>query len=223
MNAWWKAEGSAAPRTIRILDLACGSGEVTEALDNWLRTAYYNGMEISEQTSQPIHRRKLWQQSPPGIRKSEFTMEICASDPFTSPAYEARVKRKCATLSFQDIANGSIPDCFSTLGDDIIRETSEAIEHGEQTEQRPLDMIICSFALHLVETPSQLFGLLWELSQKARWLVVIAPHKKPEMKYGWGWQQWDIGSWTRAEHGQSRAGIEILQHRVHLRAFRSLN
>lgn len=42
-------------------------------------------------------------------------------------------------------------------------------------------MVVCSFALHLVESPSELFSLLWELSTKARWLVILAPHKKPEV------------------------------------------
>lgn len=43
------------------------------------------------------------------------------------------------------------------------------------------DLIICSFALHLVPTPSELFSLMYELSNKAAWFVVIAPHKKPEV------------------------------------------
>jgi hypothetical protein len=61
-------------------------------------------------------------------------------------------------------------------------------------------MTVCSFALHLIESPSELFALLWELrcvahiistciqirrltntSTKCRWLVVLAPHKKPEV------------------------------------------
>ena len=44
-----------------------------------------------------------------------------------------------------------------------------------------IEMVICSFALHLVDNPSDLFSLLWQLSLKARWLVVLAPHKKPEV------------------------------------------
>ena len=63
------------------------------------------------------------------------------------------------------------------------------------------DIIICSFALHLLTDPSELFALLYELSTKARWLVIIAPHKKPEIKDGWGWERWDLKSWTRAGDG----------------------
>lgn len=44
-----------------------------------------------------------------------------------------------------------------------------------------IDIVICSFALHLIESPSELFSVLWELSTKSRWLVVLAPHKKPEV------------------------------------------
>lgn len=45
-----------------------------------------------------------------------------------------------------------------------------------------IDMVVCSFALHLVESSSELFALLRELSTKALWLVVLAPHKKPEVR-----------------------------------------
>lgn len=45
------------------------------------------------------------------------------------------------------------------------------------------DIVIISFALHLVETSSELWALLTELSKRARWLVVIAPHKKPDVSW----------------------------------------
>jgi hypothetical protein len=48
-------------------------------------------------------------------------------------------------------------------------------------EEVAIEMIVCSFALHLVKTPSELFTLLWELSTKARWFILLAPHKKPEV------------------------------------------
>jgi hypothetical protein len=77
-------------------------------------------------------------------------------------------------------------------------------------------MVICSFALHLIDNPSELFALLWELSTKSRWLVILAPHKKPEVqshvflvwfqarltartgwqiKDGWGWTKWNVDAW----------------------------
>jgi hypothetical protein len=26
----------------------------------------------------------------------------------------------------------------------------------------------------------------------------VAPHKKPEIKEGWGWERWDLKNWQRA-------------------------
>ncbi|MEK8019262.1 MAG: hypothetical protein VSS75_020515, partial [Candidatus Parabeggiatoa sp.] len=43
-----------------------------------------------------------------------------------------------------------------------------------------------SFALHLVQ-PSRLPTLLYQLSQIAPSLLVITPHKKPDIKPQWGW------------------------------------
>jgi hypothetical protein len=106
------------------------------------------------------------------------------------------VKFTCEELSFQDVASGALPTTFSelcTVDTDatsqstqvpvkVARDELEPLSGNEREDAAPaLDMVICSFALHLVETPSQLFSLLWELSQKARWLIIIAPHKKPDV------------------------------------------
>lgn len=79
-----------------------------------------------------------------------------------------------------------------------------------------IDFTICSFALHLIDNPSELFAILWELSTKCRWLVVLSPHKRPnvvllssqpilwtlmrcQIKHSWGWDSWQVKSWTRCE------------------------
>jgi hypothetical protein len=49
-------------------------------------------------------------------------------------------------------------------------------------DEEQWDMIVCSFALHLLTEPSELFALLDELSRRATWLVIVAPHKKPEVR-----------------------------------------
>ena len=103
-----------------------------------------------------------------------------ADSQYTSPAYSARTSRICHPLSFSDLADGQLPP-QSSSDDGII-----------------YDLIICSFALHLLTEPSELFALLYELGTKCRWLAVIAPHKKPEIKYGWGWERWDLKNWNRA-------------------------
>jgi hypothetical protein len=59
------------------------------------------------------------------------------------------------------------------------KNTLDAISSA--SEDNRMEMVVCSFALHLVESSSELFSLLWELSTKSRWLIVIAPHKKPEV------------------------------------------
>jgi hypothetical protein len=99
---------------------------------------------------------------------------------YTSPAYSARTSRTCHPLSFSDLADGQLPS--QSDSEDVII----------------YDLIICSFALHLLTEPSELFALLYELSTKCRWLAVIAPHKKPEIKDGWGWERWDLKNWNRA-------------------------
>jgi len=84
-----------------------------------------------------------------------------------------------------------------------------------------IEMVVCSFALHLVKTPSELFSLLWELSTKAKWFIVLAPHKRPEIKDGWGWIKWDVESWQACRMAESKG--EILSNRVHCRVYRSQN
>ena len=92
----------------------------------------------------------------------------------------------CAPLSFKDISDGEVPPISK-----LIPSNSEEVEENKEGENtigdldsnsQNLDLVICSFALHLIESPSELFSLLWELSTKARWLVVLAPHKKPEVR-----------------------------------------
>lgn len=99
---------------------------------------------------------------------------------FTSVAYNERTTYPCSTLSFSDIAEGSIPQQVV----DITTGTSDSLQPTTGEEQENMvafEMVVCSFALHLIETPSEIFALLWELSLKARWLVILAPHKRPEV------------------------------------------
>jgi len=95
---------------------------------------------------------------------------------FTSAAYRNRTSLPCAVLSFRDIAEGALPNEMTIL-------TSPPATRPVDFEENPIriEMVICSFALHLIETAYELFALLWELSTKAKWLVLLAPHKKPEV------------------------------------------
>ncbi|KAL0960819.1 hypothetical protein HGRIS_005838 [Hohenbuehelia grisea] len=155
---------------------------------------------------------------------------------------------KCAPLSFRDIANGALPEVLPwlELSASCVSDPSNLVESTErpaepltaaplldtpkmtpsnlglEVDENPvqLEMVICSFALHLIESPSELFSVLWELSNKSRWLVILAPHKKPEVKDSWGWTRWDIDSWQQSHSVHS---WEMVNDRVHCRVYRSTN
>jgi len=146
------------------------------------------------------------------------TPQVIAADPFTSVAYADRTSLTCASLSFRDIADGALPPLQTTTyqspdsnaGDTLLDPTNIVI-----------DMVICSFALHLVNNPSELFALLWELSTKTRWLIILAPHKKPEIKDGWGWTKWNVNTWKECLMSDNVG--QYLKDRVHCRIYRSVN
>lgn len=88
---------------------------------------------------------------------------ILGIDPFTTELYEKRTGLKALPLSFENIEENGLP------------------------ENLKADAIFCSFALHLTEE-SRLPRLLWQLSQAAKKLVVITPHKKPNINCFWDLQ-----------------------------------
>lgn len=137
--------GQPAPR---VLDLACGSGEVTRALERLLG----------------------W---PPEA--------LVACDPYTGEAFEARVGRPAQPWSFEDVAAGAL------------------------AELPRFDAVVCSFALHLAD-PSRLPNICWALASVADWLLILTPHKRPELREQWGW----------------RLDEERVEDRVRLRAYRSV-
>lgn len=106
-------------------------------------------------------------------------LKIDACDAFTIEAYAHRTGRPCERLSFEDIAAGTMRGNRYTL-------------------------IGCSFAMHLCGV-TQLPTLLLELSQIARQLVILSPHKRPIIRDGWGWRL--VGS--------------FLEQRVHVRLLES--
>ncbi|MCC6905320.1 MAG: class I SAM-dependent methyltransferase, partial [Anaerolineae bacterium] len=109
------------------LDLACGSGEATLAL-----------------------------------QALGFT-HITGCDPYTGEAYTRRTGRITAPCRFEQIAAQGLPGVL------------------------PYDLVVCSFALHLV-APSRLPALAYRLAEGATRLLVISPHKRPQIKPEWGWQ-----------------------------------
>jgi len=211
-----------------LFDMACGSGEATVAFVEWCTSGkqLFHESVTSQKPSQPpppgrtpLHRRKgIVTPCPLG---PEFPKpHISAADPFTAEAYKERTSYPCTELSFKSIAEGNLP----TTSINIVNGSIQSIiipERNETENPYLIDTVVCSFALHLVESQSDLFSLLWQLSLRVRWLVILAPHKRPEIKEGWGWYKWDVKSWGEC-HMLDSTG-EILHDRVHCRVYRSVN
>jgi 2-polyprenyl-3-methyl-5-hydroxy-6-metoxy-1,4-benzoquinol methylase len=111
--------------TESVLDLACGSGEVTLAL-------YEVGAKCVE-----------------GI------------DPYTHEAYKERTKQTAKQITFEDVARGAL-------------------------SKKSYSLIVCSFALHLIEK-SKLHGVLFQLSLITPNLLILTPHKRPVITTKMGW------------------------------------
>ena len=109
-----------------VLDLACGSGEVT---------------------------LKVWELG---------CTQVDAIDPYTGAAYLERTGRAAESFTFEQIASGALT-------------------------ARHYSLIVCSFAMHLVEE-SRLPTLAYQLSLIADRLLILTPHKRPEIDARWGWE-----------------------------------
>lgn len=81
--------------------------------------------------------------------------DLAGCDPFTYELFEKKTGLPCLRHSFIDVLKNGLPDSYS--------------------------LIISSFALHLCPQ-KDLFSLTWNLFQAAPTLVVITPHKRPELE-----------------------------------------
>ena len=135
------------PTTIRVLDLACGSGESTIALIE---------------------------------NKAAVLENIDGCDPFTFEAFEEVCGKPAFKWSFEEISEG-------------ILDASKGY-----------DLCICSFALHLLDT-SKLFGCCYQLALKCKYLLILSPHKRPELKQEMGWN----------------FVFEIVEERIHAKLYQS--
>lgn len=88
--------------------------------------------------------------------------QIDGIDPYTTEAYQLRTGQTAEAFTFEQIAEGA-------LG------------------RRVYSLIVCSFALHLLD-PSWLPALLAQLQRSAPRLLILTPHKRPELKPTWGWR-----------------------------------
>jgi len=191
------------------IEFHISSGEATLAFVEWCTTGkqLFHESVTSHKPSQPptpnptqLPRRKgivtPWPLGPefprPHISAAdpvglflalEYTLIPTRSIPpsqFTAEAYKERTSYPCAKLSFEAIAEGNLPTISINIASGSLQEITVP-ELNETENQYLIDTVVCSFALHLIEDQSGLFSLLWQLSLRARWLVILAPHKRPEV------------------------------------------
>ncbi|MEK7831575.1 MAG: class I SAM-dependent methyltransferase [Acidobacteriota bacterium] len=82
-------------------------------------------------------------------------------DPHTGEAYLSRTGQQAEAVSFEQIAAGFL-------------------------DGRLYSLIACSFAMHLIDE-SRLPALLFQLARISDCLLIVTPHKRPEIKTEWGW------------------------------------
>lgn len=102
-----------------------------------------------------------------GSGEATLALRACGAtvhgiDPYTGAAFAERTGAVAEALLFEDIANGALGN-------------------------RAYSAIVCSFALHLVET-SRLPMVCLHLAQISPVLLVLTPHKRPDVRREWGWQ-----------------------------------
>ena len=81
--------------------------------------------------------------------------QVTGCDPFTFDLYQKNIGQNCLQFSFTDIIKGAKLDQYSC--------------------------IISSFALHLCPK-NDLYPLVWNLFQAAPQIIVLTPHKRPELE-----------------------------------------
>ena len=91
--------------------------------------------------------------------------EIDGIDPFTNDAYFRRIGKPAENFNFEQIARGGLAE-------------------------RRYSLIVCSFAMHLIEE-SWLPALLAQLGMISDHLLILTPHKRPEINFAWGWSLTD--------------------------------
>ena len=88
--------------------------------------------------------------------------QVDGVDPYTAAAYSAAIGSPAEELSFEDVAGGALAG-------------------------RHYSLTVCSFALHLAD-PSRLPLLAWQLAQVSDALLIVTPHKRPDLRPEWGWR-----------------------------------
>ena len=107
-------------------------------------------------------------------------------DPYTHQAYAARTGQAAERITFEQIAAGALAG-------------------------RSYSTIACSFALHLVAL-SRLPALLTQLSLVGTVLLILTPHKRPQLRPEWGWACADELVIERVRARYYRRTYELTDH-----------
>ena len=192
-----------AQKRLRVLDIACGGGEASLALEGWWRTRLSSsgGGSSEARQRQPDGSSKRDGSSVglgtvAGKRKERDGgldgLEIVACDPYTAALYEQKTGRPAEAWSFEDVASG-------------------ILDRGA-----PYDLVLASFCLHLLP-PERLRATLEGLAKAARLLLVATPHKRGLAAIG------EHSSWLAAAApivGVDKTSEGSTKHRVRVRLFR---
>ena len=92
----------------------------------------------------------------------ECGASVAGADPYTAEAYLKRTGRAAEAFSFEHVAAGAL-------------------------RGRRYSLVVCSYAMHLVET-SRLPALAIELAEVAPAMLILTPHKRPVIREEWGWR-----------------------------------
>lgn len=91
----------------------------------------------------------------------------------------------CLPVSFEDILEDGL---ISALVSTTAGTTPHATPQDGAGAARPIDLAICSYALHLA-TSQQLPVLAMQLALGVRKLLIVTPHKRPVLEEAWGWRR----------------------------------
>ncbi len=101
-------------------------------------------------------------------------------DPFTHALFEQNTGQKCLMFSFEDIIKGAslvfAPSLRGELDSDPISQSQNLT-----ITKSPFSCIISSFAMHLCPE-KQLFALVAQLFLVTQNIVIVTPHKRPELE-----------------------------------------
>jgi hypothetical protein len=137
-----------------MLDLACGSGEASQAIEHWWQERQPAVDALTGQLSDaPTGNIRPHNAGTPQLL-------IEAADPFTGSAYHQWTGRQAHTWSFEDVAAGLLLDQGLTY-----------------------HLVVSSYALHVMDPASgTLFACLQQLALCCQYLLILSPHKLPKVR-----------------------------------------